>query len=240
MRHPHRWGARRPTGAGAAALLLAAALTVLVGGTGTAYAHGDPSSHWLEHDVLYPAVADRPEPDTELALLGLLFAAGEAGYPLRVSLVASEDDLTEDATMLTRPQAYAEFVAGELGAVSPLSAPVLVVTAAGYGLAGPVTDATGRAADEADRSRLVAALPSPRAGGQALAVAALGATRLLASAAGHPLPAVVPPARPLRVPEQVAASPGPPWVLPLGVFLGVMLTAVLGRRLLEAGRRRVA
>ena len=52
--------------------------------------------------MLYPAVGDRPTPATELRLLGLLYAARDAGYPIKVALVANEQDLTDDLSMLQR------------------------------------------------------------------------------------------------------------------------------------------
>jgi len=91
--------------------------------------------------VLYPAFGDPPSDGTELQLLGLLHAARDSGYPLGVALVATEADLTEDPTMLARPQDYAEYVVAELGRSRPTSRPVLVLTPAGYGLAGAVAAA---------------------------------------------------------------------------------------------------
>ena len=96
-----------------AACWLAAA--VLVGTPVAALAHGDPASHYLESDVLYPAFGDRPTAQTELRLLGLLHATDNAGYPLGVALVATEADLTDDPSMLQRPQDYAEYVVAQLG-----------------------------------------------------------------------------------------------------------------------------
>src|SRR3954452_5005827 len=47
-----------------------------------ALAHGDPASHYLETDQLYPGFANRPSQAVELRLLGLLEAARRADYPL--------------------------------------------------------------------------------------------------------------------------------------------------------------
>ena len=57
--------------------------------------------------------------------------------------MANEQDLTEDPSMLTRPQDYATFVAGELSRTRPLRGLVLVVTPTGYGLAGNLPDEDG-------------------------------------------------------------------------------------------------
>jgi hypothetical protein len=207
-----------------------------------AFAHGDPSSHSLEQDVLYPAVGDRPTPETELRLLGLLYAARDEGYPIKVALVANEQDLTDDLSMLSKPQAYAEFVAGEVSRGRALRGPILVVMPIGYGLAGNLPDETGalHPLSRATSATLVAGL-GPVAGdsGEELAVGAEAATRKLAADAGHPLPAVVPPAQPLRAtaPAKAADGGGPNLWLALGVFIGVFLFAALAY---EAQRRFTA
>jgi hypothetical protein len=191
-----------------------------------AFAHGDPSSHALENDVLYPAVGDRPTPETELALLGLLYAARDNGYPIKVALVANAQDLL-DPSMLNRPQEFAEFVAGEVGRVRPLRGPILIVSPMGYGLAGVVPGDGGglRPLDRGESSTLVAGLGAVAGeGGEALAIGAEAATRKLAADAGHPLPTVVPPAQPLRS-APAADEGGLDWRLPVRVFVGVMLLA---------------
>jgi hypothetical protein len=209
-----------------AACCLAAA--VLVGTPVAALAHGDPASHYLESDVLYPAFGDRPIARTELRLLGLLHAAERAGYPLGVALVATEADLTDDISMLQRPQDYAEYVVAQLG-LSQATRPVLVVTPAGYGLAGGAAAADGRAhlITRPEAAELLGGLPPVGAGGQGLAESAIGAVRLLAAESGHPLPAVVAPALPLQSSSASQASTGPrfDWRLPAGVFVAVMAFA---------------
>jgi len=219
----------------ALARLIAGALVgavALVAAAPAAFAHGDPSSHYLETGVLYPAVGDPPTQETELALLGLLHAARDNGYPIKVALVANKQDLTEDATMLKRPQDYATFVAGELSLTRPLRGLVLVVTPVGYGLAGNLPDRSGdlQTVDHDQSAALVAGLGQAAGeGGEALAEAAEMATRRLAADAGHPLPAYVPPAQPLQ--SSTASEPSDSggfnlW-LALGVFAGVFLFAAL-------------
>lgn len=148
----------------------------LAGSTG-AWAHGDPASHYLEAEDLYPAFADRPSQGVELALLGHLQAAKKRGYPIKVALVASADDLTDNPAMLRMPQRYADFVASQL----PRDVPIVVVTPYGIGVAGAKTP----------MGRVEVATP---AHGNELARAAVAAVRRLAAAAGRPLPAQVPPA----------------------------------------------
>ena len=154
-----------------------AVLVVALAGSSGAWAHGDPASHYLESEQLYPAFADPPSQRVELELLGHLQAAEKRGYPIKVALVATPDDLTDDPSMLRRPQGYANFVASQLG----LGAPVVVVTPYGLGVSGRMT--------------LQRRIEVPAgAHGNELARAAIAAVRQLTAAAGRPLPARVPPA----------------------------------------------
>jgi hypothetical protein len=214
-----------------------------------AFAHGDPSSHFLETGLLYPAIGDPPTQQTELALLGLLYAARDNGYPIKVTLVANTQDVIEDPSMLNQPQDYADFVAGEVGRGRPLRGPILVVSPMGYGLAGNVPGEGGelRPLDRGESNTLVAGLgPVAGEGGEALAVGAQAAVRRLAAGAGHPLPDVVAPAQPLRAtaPATSSDSAGYNLWLALGVFVAVFLFAALAyeaqRRFSAAGQTDTA
>jgi hypothetical protein len=196
-----------------ARLALLGACAIALAAPAGALAHGDPSSHYLEVDQLYPGFANRPSQRVELELMGLLEAAKQAGYPIKVSLVGSADDLTEDPGMYDTPQRYAEHVVSLLGR-DRLEAPVLVVTPNGIGVAG--TQGREGRADAGELSI------SSSAQGDDLARAASLAVRRLARSAGHPLPADVPPAR------VIAAAPpgdgGSGW-LPFALFGAVFLGA---------------
>ena len=171
------------------------ALAAALAAASVASAHGDPSTHTLEADNLYPAVASRPSQSLELQLIGLLRAATARGYPVKIALVANADDL-EDATMLERPQAYAEYLQRELESSTALSAPLLVIAPTGFGVSGR----------ELRGGRLQRVPPAarwlplrgldvpPAADGDALARTASVALRRIAAAAGRPLPARVAPA----------------------------------------------
>ena len=145
---------------------------------------------------LYPAFADRPTPRRELRLLGLLEAAERRGYPIKVALVAKAGDLTDNPGMLGYPQRYAEFVASELALGGSLTAPVLIVSPHGFGVAGrELRGGHLRPITRADARRLLRGLEvTRRARGDELADAATAAVRTLARAGGRPLPARVPPA----------------------------------------------
>ena len=203
------------------------AVAVALTAPATALAHGDPSSHYLESEPLYPGFANRPSQAVELQLLGLLQAAAETGYPIKVGIVGDADDLTEDPSMYKTPQPYAEYVNAVLGAPN-VKAPLLIVTPNGIGISG-AQELDGRLEPvrRADARRLLgAARSSPRATGDELARAAMLAVRRIARAGGHPLPRHVAPAKVIT-----SSSPGDGgnlgMLLPVLLFAGVFFSAWL-------------
>jgi hypothetical protein len=126
----------------------------------------------------------------------VLDAAAARGYPIKVVLFANEADTGDEREPLDDTQTYVTTVSKDVDAVSPLRAPVLIVTPDRFGLGGkqprggtltPITAAL--AADLADRLPL-----AKKADGNALARTAIVAVRRLAAAGGHPLPKQIPPA----------------------------------------------
>jgi hypothetical protein len=172
------------------------ALLAALAAASSASAHGDPASHYLETDPLYPSFANRPSQDVELGLLGLLQEAERRGYPIKVALV-DRGDLVEQPGLARKPRRYAEFVTSTLEFSDDLAAPVVIVTPHGIGVGGRerrrnrvrfVGVARGRA--------LTAGVSVPEeADGDALARVATTVVRRIARAGGQPLPADVPPAR---------------------------------------------
>ena len=173
---------------------------------GTASAHGDPASHYLETDALYPSFARQPSVEVQLQLLGLLEATERRGYPVKVALVAGEADLVEDLGMLKTPQRYADTVASTIG--HELEAPVLVVTPYGLGVAGnAATNGVLRPLTPGDSRRLARGIDVEGDGdGDGLARTAMTAVRRIARAGGHPLPDHVAPAEPPAVPVTTAPA----------------------------------
>ena len=110
------------------------AVILVIAAAGSAWAHGDPASHYLETDALYPSFARQPSVEVQLQLLGLLQATERRGYPIKVALVAGAEDLVDDLALMRTPQRYAGTVASTLS--GELEAPVLVVTPFGIGVAG--------------------------------------------------------------------------------------------------------
>ena len=226
-------------------IALLAALAALVF-AGPALAHGDPSTHALEGDFLYPAVAARPSAEVELRLIGLLRAAQADGYPIKVALVANADDLAYDTSMLRRPQDYAEFVTRELGGPIALNAPLLVITPFGFGVSG--RELRGGKLEVVHREsaqELVEGLSiSRRAKGDELATTAMAAVRRIARAGGHPLPAHVAPASNVWTPApgsgSVGAGDGSALDLRLfaALFVGSLVLACAAAELWLRRRRR--
>ena len=216
-----------------------AALLVLLFVPAGALAHGDASAHYLETGSLYPAFGMRPSQAAELKLMGLLDAAERAGYPMKVSLVGDAGDVNDKPERLREPQTYAEWVATELRkAHVAMSAPLLIVSPSGVGIAGP--DAA-----RGDAKRLLAGLSVPAAaGGDQLAETALAAVRQVAELNGHALPANVPPLQVPSVPPAPSSS-GPGYDLsgltPFAVFIAIFGSAVvyLKIRTRAASRRQL-
>jgi hypothetical protein len=146
---------------------------------------------------LLTSYAAPPDVAVELQLRGVLDAAAARGYPIKVVLFADENDTGGELEPLEDTQVYAATVSGQLGEVSPLRAPVLIVTPDRYGVAGkqprggtlsPITPPLAAA--------LARDLTLPeQADGTALARAAMAAVRRLAADAGRALPEHIPPAK---------------------------------------------
>jgi hypothetical protein len=196
--------------------VLLAALVLLLCVPVAALAHGDASTHYLETSDFYPGFSvQRASPDTELKLMGLLEAAKQAGYPIKVSIIGDSSDVNDKPDMLTHPQRYASFVTRELERSSiKLVGPVVIISPSGIGVAGPGAEKVNVA---------------PGSDGEHHVAAAMTAVRQLAQAGGHPLPANVPP---LKVPVlQPAKTSGSGYDLsglaPFAVFIAIFGSAVL-------------
>ena len=161
-----------------------------------ALAHGDPTAHYLETDSLLTSYSAPPDLAVELKLRGVLDAAAERGYPIKVVLFASEEDTGGEPEPIEDTQTYVTTVSGELEAVGALRAPVLIVTPHRFGLGGPQPlGGTPTPVTRPVAAELVRGLPlAKEADGNALARTAMVAVRRLAAAGGHPLPKRVPPA----------------------------------------------
>ncbi len=146
---------------------------------GIARADGDPASDvLLSQDVFVPYSGISAT--LERRLFALCGAAGRAGYPVKIALIASKSDLGVVPALFNRPQAYARFLSAEVGSV--VRGPVLVVMPAGIGLATQGHAARGTATTAALSAARVAPGES-----DSLATAAIDVLPRLAAAAGHPV-----------------------------------------------------
>jgi hypothetical protein len=141
-----------------------------------ARADGDPASDVLASQPLFLPPDAGLSTDQQLELSALLATAGRRGYPIRVALIASADDLGSVTALWRQPQTYARFLGQELSLLH--RGPLLVVMPNGYGLYQP----TG--ADTPERSALAGLSPARSDFG----ATTITAIERLAAASGHALP----------------------------------------------------
>lgn len=159
---------------------LALAMTLaLLALPATALADGDPASDvLLVQEVYEPYQPKVPKPVVD-ALNATLKKARAAGFPLKVAIIATKDDLGSVPQFFGRPQPYAQFLEREIAFNQKV--PLLTVMPAGYGSAEVPPGAA--AALKSVKP------PAAPAGGDALGRAAIDATVAMAKGAGHPVPA---------------------------------------------------
>ena len=140
-----------------------------------AHADGDPASDYLiTRNTFLPFNAKIPNAQVE-ALNGIVADANKKGYRVRVAIISKPFDLGAVPSLFRKPKTYARFLGQELAFVYKNR--LLIVMPNGYGVAR-----AGKALPA--EQRVVDTLPSPGAGGPALAAAATRAVRRLAADAG--------------------------------------------------------
>jgi len=152
----------------------------LIGAPG-ALADGDPASDVLVGSTLFNPIDSGISLSSQARLEALLTASRRAGFPIRVALIASQNDLGTATALWNRPGKYAAYLQLELSLM--YGGQVLVVMPGGFGLHGP---SSGAHAVTAAEGGVRASAPGP---GEQLADSAISAVPLLARAAGHPIPA---------------------------------------------------
>lgn len=191
-----------------AALAVAAGILALVAfalAAPLARADGDPASDVLADQRLFLPVDANIPIRQQLQLNGLLEQTAAKGYPLRVAIVATPNDLGSVTALWRRPRTYARFLGSELAFV--FHGTVLVVMPNGYGV-DVTSSGTRTASGEAE-------LPLP---GRHLGSAAITAVERFATSAGAPV-------APASVTSPAIARPTSllPWV----VFILGLLTVGL-------------
>jgi len=192
-----------------AALSVAAALVAVP----VALGDGDPASDVLYGSNFFPSYDAGMSPGALRALAATIAASKNAGYEIRVALIAKPDDLGAVTSLWAKPRQYARFLGTELGIV--YKGPVLIVMPNGVGFYH----------DNRDPRAAYAALKSIRtaADGDTLAKAAIDSVAKLAARAGHPFkPQAIP------VAESTSSSRGTlilVWLVCL-LALGLAVTAI--------------
>jgi hypothetical protein len=158
------------------ALLISGLVAALVVAS-TAVADGDPASDYLiTQPVFLPFEPTKVSNVAETELRQLLAASKAKGFEVRVALIATRNDLGAVPVLFGKPQRYADFLGQEI--VYFWKGPTLVAMPNGYGLfqnGKPLT---------AEKAELAKLAPPGSADGDALAVSAENAVRLLARQRG--------------------------------------------------------
>jgi hypothetical protein len=138
-----------------------------------ARADGDPASDVLLLQSAYLPYSPQVPKPIEAALTGVLKQSSAKGYPLKVAVIATRNDLGSVPQFFARPQPYADFLESEIAFNKPK--PLLVVMPSGFGTAkaGPGAAAALRGLQ-----------PPGAASGDALGRAAVEGTLRLAKARG--------------------------------------------------------
>jgi hypothetical protein len=156
--------------AGRLAAAAAAALAIAV--PGVAWADADPASDVLPVQNVFVPYQPRISATKQQDLRGVTAAAGKAGFPIKVAIIATPDDLGGVPDFFNKPQPYARYLGAELSFSKPQ--PLIVVMPNGIG-----TYQVGPKATAAARGVTV------QQGADGMANTAITAVQRLAAAAGH-------------------------------------------------------
>ena len=141
-----------------------------------AQANGDPASHVLPAKKVFVPLNAKVDSGVLSQLEATVDEADDAGFRIRVALIAEAADLGTAFSLFGRPQRYAELLGYELSFI--YDDRLLIVTPQGYGF---VLD--GKPDKQA--SDVLARLPAPGRDATSEARAAARAIVRLAGAAGH-------------------------------------------------------
>jgi hypothetical protein len=159
-------------------LAVLAALAVLAIAPAVARADGDPASDFLVFSTYYAPYHPAPPKALTDQLGQLLKDAKADGYPIRVAIIGSKDDLGSVPQLFGHPQLYARFLGSELAFA--YKGRLLIAMPQGFGVRHiPPKEAKAL-------KGLKVADPSS----DGLTLATMNAVRRLASESGHTLPAV--------------------------------------------------
>ena len=196
-------------------MLAAAALITALLAPPVARADSDPASDTLLlQDVFLPIEPPMP-PAYASAIRSMAASMKKAGYPLKVAIIATPNDLGLVPQLFGKPQSYAPYLGREIDFQKKNS--LLVVMPAGYG----TNDMLPNVANS------IKGLPAPGASLDSIGKGTLTAMGKISVAAGHPVP----------VPKVKASGGGKSSTSPAVIFgVPVLFLALAGG--LMALRRR--
>jgi hypothetical protein len=188
---------------------LAVAVSVWAAAAAPALADGDPASDVLQYQAAFFPYAPASSSSKD-ELLGAIAAAKKAGLPIKVAVVQATQDLGADPELFAKPQLYARFLDSELLSTHDFGI-LIVVMPQGYGIAGG-----GKLIDNAlkfkprpigkEQKALAELRPPHTIDPDTLVSAGVLAVRVVARAAGHPIPGKIPKFTPKSNPTTEGAS----------------------------------
>jgi hypothetical protein len=204
-------------------LLCVLAALVLLTAPATAHADGDPASDVLLQDDVFFPYAPRTAPRLSEALTRLLARTRREGYPMKVALIESPNDLGVNSNLFYEPGAYGNLLSSELrtmrhGHVTE-TLHLLVVMPSGFSGTG-----LGDGVDAA----LAPVKIDTAAQSDGLARAAIEAVARIATSNGHPTPVPAVAKLPLAHRHESTARSGTsplPFLLPIVVIAGGLVAA---------------
>ena len=172
---------------------LCALVALVTGATlpGTVLADGDPASDVLIGQNVYSPYQPRLAPKLMSVLDSLTKDAAKAGYPIKVALIASPNDLGVVPNLFGKPQEYASYLGPEIQFNK--KQPVLVVMPAGFGTfeAGPSAPTAlkglivgGSTADDLARAAIPAVVKLAKAAGHTVSIPKASTTGNLDTGSG--------------------------------------------------------
>jgi hypothetical protein len=157
-------------------MLAAAALATALAAPPVARADSDPASDTLLLQDVYLPIQPPMPPAYANALRSMAASMKKAGYPLKVAIIATPNDLGLVPQLFNKPQQYAAYLGREIDFQRKNS--LLVTMPAGYG----TNDVLPKVAAS------VAKLPAPGSRLDSMANGTLTAMGRISAAAGHPVP----------------------------------------------------
>ena len=165
-------------------VLLLAALAVALTVAGSARADGDPASDYLLGQQVFFSIDGKVPTANQHELSGIVAAANNAGYKIRVAVIWSPYDLGSVTSLWRKPRTYARFLGEELQFVYKQR--LLIVMPNGFGISWKGHDMTAS-------YRTLARVPITKTPTGLVAAAGVAVQRLAAASGVHVKAPAAPP-----------------------------------------------